>query len=120
MVAKTPRAGVVGGDLRVTLDTTPLLGGPTTRHDLGPAPRLDDDTTRPAHYGGDANPFEPIKIIEWYGLGFCLGNTIKYLLRAGRKSAESRMDDFKKARWYLDRHIARLETETGGTDDTDR
>ena len=32
----------------------------------------------PAHYGGADNPYEAIKVIEAWGLGFCLGNTIKY------------------------------------------
>lgn len=68
----------------------------------------DDDKTRPAHYGGDANPFEPIKVIESLGWseGFCLGNALKYLMRAGKKDGESKLDDLKKARWYLDRCIA--------------
>lgn len=67
------------------------------------------EKTRPGHYGGEANPFEAIKIIEHYGLGFCLGNCIKYLLRAGKKGSESVLDDLKKARWYLDREIQALE-----------
>lgn len=67
----------------------------------------------PAHYGGSDNPHEPIKIIEHYGLGFCLGNAIKYILRAPNKGAQ--IEDFKKARWYLDREIARME---GGRDES--
>jgi hypothetical protein len=63
----------------------------------------------PAHYGGADNPYEPIKIIEHYGLGFCLGNLIKYVLRAGRKSKATYIEDLKKGRWYLDREIQRLE-----------
>ena len=39
----------------------------------------------PPHYGGQSNPYEAIKIIEAHGLGFHLGNAIKYILRAGRK-----------------------------------
>jgi len=65
----------------------------------------------PAHYGGKDNPFEAIKVIEAWKLGFCLGNSIKYILRAGRK--RSRIEDLKKAKWYLEREIARLE---GGKD----
>ena len=34
----------------------------------------------PAHYGGADNPYEAIKVIEAWGLGFCLGNTIKYIM----------------------------------------
>lgn len=63
----------------------------------------------PAHYGGAENPYEAIKVIEAWGLGFCLGNVVKYIARAGRKGAL--IEDLKKARWYLDREIARIEKE---------
>jgi hypothetical protein len=39
---------------------------------------------------------------------FCLGNAIKYIWRAGLKSADP-IEDLKKARWYIEREIARLE-----------
>lgn len=70
-------------------------------------PTAPADEDRPAHYGGEANPFEPIKIIEYYSLGFHLGNSIKYILRSPFKNAE--LADLKKARWYLDRLIVRME-----------
>lgn len=62
----------------------------------------------PAHYGGADNPFEAIKVIEAWGLGFNLGNTVKYISRAGKK-ADPALQDLKKARWYLDREISNLE-----------
>jgi hypothetical protein len=40
----------------------------------------------PEHYGGKDNPYEAIKVIEAWNLGFCLGNTVKYISRAGKKS----------------------------------
>jgi hypothetical protein len=55
----------------------------------------------PAHY--QAGGLEAIDVIEAFGLGFRLGNTVKYILRAGRKGAA--IEDLKKARWYLDREI---------------
>ena len=63
-----------------------------------------ETTTRPAHYGGEANPFEPIKIIEAMGWGeaFCLGNAVKYLLRADKKGGT---EDLAKAEWYIRRVI---------------
>lgn len=61
----------------------------------------------PPHYGGADNPYEAIKVIEAWGLGFCLGNTVKYIARADKKGA--RVEDLKKARWYIDRAIAQLE-----------
>lgn len=63
----------------------------------------------PAHYGGADNPYEAIKVIEAWGLGFCLGNAIKYIARAGKKATAPTVEDLKKARWYLDREIARIE-----------
>lgn len=62
----------------------------------------------PAHYGGKDNPYEAIKVIEAWELGFCLGNTVKYISRAGKKSAATTIEDLSKARWYLDREIQRL------------
>lgn len=62
----------------------------------------------PAHYGGADNPYEAIKVIEAWSLGFCLGNTVKYISRAGRKTPDA-LEDLKKARWYLDREISQME-----------
>ena len=67
----------------------------------------DTAVDHPAHYGGEDNPYEAIKVIEAWELGFCLGNTVKYIARAPRKKNE--LEDLKKARWYLDREIKRLE-----------
>lgn len=66
-----------------------------------------DPVNHPAHYGGHNNPHEAIKVIEAWGLGFHLGNVIKYIARAGRKCNE--LEDLRKAAWYLDRHIAQIE-----------
>lgn len=63
----------------------------------------------PAHYGGDTT-YEAIKVIEAWALGFCLGNTVKYISRAGKKGAL--VEDLKKARWYLDREIAKAESKS--------
>lgn len=66
------------------------------------------DAIRPDHYGGDANPFEPIKIINYYKLGFNIGNVIKYILRAGKKDPSKLLEDLEKARQYLDFEIAEI------------
>jgi len=58
----------------------------------------------PAHYSGS---IECIDVIEQLGLGFHLGNAMKYIWRAGKKGSAT--EDLKKARWYLDREIERLE-----------
>ena len=54
---------------------------------------------------------EVIDIIEEFGLGFHLGNVIKYVLRAGHKSNE--LEDLEKAKWYLERVIDLKKTEEG-------
>lgn len=74
----------------------------------GGAP-VSDGKTSPAHYS--ALLPEPIVVIEGWSLGFNLGNAVKYVARAGRKPGESALDDLRKARWYLDREVARLERE---------
>ena len=61
----------------------------------------------PAHYGGEFNPYEAIKVIEAWSLDFCLGNAVKYIARASKK--DDRIVDLKKARWYIDREIQNLE-----------
>jgi hypothetical protein len=64
----------------------------------------------PQHY--KPGTYEVINVIEAYELGFHLGNTIKYVLRAGNKPGEPSIDDLKKARWYLDRKIEQIEKES--------
>lgn len=61
----------------------------------------------PPHYGGAEDPYEAIKVIEAWGLGFHLGNTVKYICRHSGKG--SPLEDLKKARRYLDRYIQMLE-----------
>jgi hypothetical protein len=68
----------------------------------------------PPHYGGADNPYEAIKVIEAWGLGFCLGNTVKYIARAGKKTNSddlillATLEDLRKAAWYLNREIETL------------
>ena len=63
----------------------------------------------PAHY--NAGGIEVIDAIEaWgFGEGFNRGNAIKYLARAGRKDGADAVEDLKKAAWYVEREIRRLE-----------
>lgn len=82
------------------------------------SPPASDSINHPAHYGGEDNPYEAIKVIEAWGLGFCLGNTVKYISRAGKKVMEATgaLEDLNKARWYLDRQISILERYINGPD----
>ena len=61
----------------------------------------------PKHY--NMGKYEAIDVIDDWGLGFNLGNTVKYISRAGHK--DNILQDLKKALWYLDREIQRLEKE---------
>jgi hypothetical protein len=73
--------------------------------------QMAETVNHPAHYGGADNLYEAIKVIEAWDLGFCLGNTVKYISRAGKKGDV--IEDLKKARWYLDREIATREASNG-------
>lgn len=91
-------------------------------------PKADSAVDHPAHYGGEDNPYEAIKVIEaWLGpiatdiacaqpyspqqvrklvALFHVGTSLKYLSRLGLKPNEPFIRDLEKARWYLDRAIA--------------
>lgn len=71
---------------------------------------MSEQVNSPKHYEGADNPYEAIKVIEAWNLGFCLGNTIKYILRAGKKNQDKTIEDLEKARWYLDREIQKLKS----------
>lgn len=73
----------------------------------------DYETVRnPSHYGGADDPYEAIKVIEAWDLGFNLGNAVKYVRRFGSKPDVDSLDDLRKARWYLDREISKMEGDT--------
>ncbi len=62
-----------------------------------------ENIDHPDHYGGKHNPHEAIKVVEQWGLGFKVGNALKYIARAGKK--RSLLEDLKKAEWYLKRVV---------------
>ena len=62
------------------------------------------DPINPSHYK-DKYPFEVIELIQQMltyeqFLGYCLGNELKYRLRAGSKDPDKIVEDIKKAEWY--------------------
>ncbi|MFS0078223.1 DUF3310 domain-containing protein [Corynebacterium striatum] len=61
----------------------------------------------PKHYTGFTNKAQPIDIAEH--LNFNRGNVIKYVARAGDKHPDTELEDLKKAHFYLQREINRLE-----------
>jgi len=72
---------------------------------------MEEKIDHPVHYGGIGNQYEAIKIIEAWGLGFCLGNVVKYISRAGKKG--NQVEDLRKAQWYLNREIENIEKKEG-------
>lgn len=65
-----------------------------------------DPVDHPSHYNSHPSGVEVIRITEH--MNFCKGNVVKYVLRAGHKGDE--IEDLRKAAWYLDREIKRLES----------
>lgn len=63
----------------------------------------EEEVHSPTHYthGG----IETIDYIEAKGLGYHLGNVVKYVSRCGRKTGTDPLKDLKKALWYLNREI---------------
>lgn len=78
-------------------------------HRNPPPPPKKEQVNHPQHYGGEDNPYEAIKVIDAWELGFSLGNTVKYISRAGKKESDKELQDLKKALWYLEHHISNLE-----------
>lgn len=68
-----------------------------------------EQVNHPEHYGGEDNVYEAIKVIDNWELGFSLGNTVKYISRAGKKDPTKELEDLRKAKFYLDHHIEKLE-----------
>lgn len=65
----------------------------------------EEAVNHPQHYGGEGNPYETIEVIHAWGLGFNLGNAVKYISRAGKK--DNYIQDLEKAIWYLQDEIKR-------------
>jgi len=63
-----------------------------------------DMVNHPPHY--KAGGIETIDFIEAKGLGYHLGNVVKYVSRADHKG--NKLEDLKKAQWYLSRAIEKL------------
>lgn len=66
-----------------------------------------ENINHPSYYND--GKIEVIDYIEDKGLGFHLGNVVKYVSRAGKKDPATKKEDLEKAKWYLDRYIDTLE-----------
>lgn len=89
--------------------------GPITHWREMPEPPCEDDgcdnVNHPSYY--NMGGIETIDAIQaWgFGEGFNRGNAIKYIARAGRKDPETELEDLRKARWYINEEIQRLNME---------
>ncbi len=63
--------------------------------------KVDEKIDHPAHYQGKG--IEAIDVIEAFELNFNLGNSVKYILRAGKK--DNLKQDLEKALWYLTKEL---------------
>lgn len=63
----------------------------------------------PKHY--NMGSIEVIDFIEDKSLNFNRGNIIKYVVRAGYKNKQTELEDLKKAKFYIEREIERIDRE---------
>lgn len=67
---------------------------------------MSDNVNHPAHY----NAYDGIEVIQLAEqLNFCRGSAVKYIARAGLKNPLNEVEDLEKAKWYIERELARLE-----------
>lgn len=73
-----------------------------------------DNVNHPSHYTSNPSGIECIDVVRY--MTFNIGNVVKYCWRAGLKSEEGmtdkekRIEDLKKAQFYLNDEIKRLES----------
>lgn len=71
------------------------------------ATEVKDNVNHPSHYTD--GKIEVIDFIEDKKLNYHRGNAIKYIARAGKKHKNKEIEDLRKAIWYLNREIERLQ-----------
>lgn len=72
---------------------------------------MSDIVNKPAHYQGRVECIDAIEAatVDLGGIqAVCVANVVKYVWRWKRKNG---LEDLRKARWYLDRLIASVESE---------
>ena len=102
------RVKVIGSDISVEDPwlKSYLAGFAEELAGKGPEEKQPDAVNHPSHYASESG-LEAIEVIEafFHGNAF-LANTFKYIARAGKKGGEAkRLEDLRKARWYLEREI---------------
>ena len=66
-----------------------------------------DPVNHPPHYNSHPSGIEAIVITRHHN--FNIGNVIKYLWRVGLKDGAPSLQDLKKAQWYLNDEIKKIE-----------
>lgn len=64
----------------------------------------------PPHYNANPSGVECITVVEH--MSFNVGNAVKYLWRAGIKPQADQLEDLKKAKWYIERELQRVSTQS--------
>ncbi len=96
-------------DLNEHMNSKHFISETTPEIDLGELPAKGDSVNHPAHYNEHPSGVECIEIVRH--MNFNLGNACKYIWRAGLKGRRSKLiEDLKKARWYIEDEIKRLES----------
>jgi len=83
--------------------------------DMSAGKKKDDMVNHPPHYTNHPSGIECIQITEH--MGFCTGNAIKYIWRADEKG--NAVEDLEKAKWYIDRELAKRNKEKADGKDSD-
>lgn len=65
--------------------------------------KLGFDPIKPRYYND--TKITPFNVIDDWDLNFYEGNAIKYIKRAGKKDGNSRLQDLKKVREYIEHEI---------------
>lgn len=92
---------------QIVRETQDAIDAGLQRQQARIAARERDVVNHPSHYTAHPSGIECITVTEH--MNFNRGNAVKYIWRAGEKGSE--VEDLKKARWYIAREIARLESE---------
>lgn len=102
---------------RTAVPPEPTIFGRKGSHDIvgevAGKPIAMDLVNHPSHY--NSGKIEVIEAIEDWGLDYHLGNTVKYIARAGKKDPAKKIEDLEKGAWYLNRKILTLKAARDGT-----
>lgn len=98
--------------VKVKIDGKPYsawYGAPNLQLDVYEGSSLNREAAvnHPAHYTSDPSGIECIEVTRHRN--FNIGNAMKYLWRNGLKDADAQVEDLRKAIWYIEDEIKRLE-----------